>query len=217
MLKTIKIVVLSIIIILFFNKQILSYFFLYSFSQWTNREILVDKFKINYYEGSIVIDNLRMKNLKEFYFNNIFESKKVIIKYNPKSLFTSLIIVNDLIIDNPKFFLEIIAESKEIYDDNIGLAKKITTNTPDKIWPKKNKDINFLILKVNIRDAKTFVKTSLSSTPKKINLSNMYFYNVGNEKNYQHYKDVLKTILFDLIGSSSDLKLKSYLKKIYNF
>ena len=121
------------------------------------------------------------------------------------------------------FFLELIEnlskseDSPITYDDNIGVAKKITENTPDKIWPDKKKDINFLISKAKIIGAKTFIKTSFLPIPTEIDLSDMYFNKIGNEKNYQHYKDVLNLILFDIIARTSDLELQKLLKKIYNF
>ena len=83
--------------------------------------------------------------------------------------------------------------------------------------PDKKKDINFLILKTKISGAKAFIKISSLTTPTKIKLSDMYFNNIGNEKNYQHYKEVLRLILFDTIASTTDFELKKVLKKIYNY
>ena len=71
-----------------------------------------------------------------------------------------------------------------------------------------------MILKTKIIGAKTFIKTSSLPIPTEIDLSDMYFNKIGNEKNYQHYKDVLKFILFDIIASTSDFELKKLLKKI---
>ena len=77
--------------------------------------------------------------------------------------------------------------------------------------------INFLILKAKIIKAKAFIKTSSLPIPTEIDLSDMYFNKVGNEKNYQHYKEVLRLILFDTIASTTDFELKKLLKKIYNY
>ena len=64
-------------------------------------------------------------------------------------MFSELIIITHLRIEKPKFFLELIEkkfnseelpkEKKIIYEDNIGLAKKINENLPDKIWAIKKK------------------------------------------------------------------------------
>ena len=215
--KTIKIFILLIVIVLVFNNQIISYALIYSFSKWTRHEITLDKLQINYIQSLITINGLRIKSPNEFYHDNIFESEKITLSYNPQSLLTNLITYNNLIIENPKFFVELIEESPKTYDDNIGLAKKYIKNTPDKIWPDKDKkkDINFLILKTEIKGAKVSIKTSHLSTPTKIDLSDMYFNKIGNEKGYQHYKDVFKLIFFDIIARISDPELKKLLKKTY--
>ena len=215
--KTIKIFILLIVVVLVFNKQIISYALIYGFSKWTRHEITLDKLQINYIQSLITINGLRIKSPNEFYYDNIFESEKITLSYNPQSLLTNLITYNNLIIENPKFFVELIEESPKVYDDNISVAKKYIKNTPDKIWPDKDKkkDINFLILKTEIKGAKVSIKTSHLSTPTKIDLSDMYFDKIGNEKGYQHYKDVFKLILFDLIARISNPELKKLLKKTY--
>ena len=227
--KAIKIFILLIVVALVFNKQLITYYYSYKFSKWIERQFVVDKFYIDY-PNSIVVSGIKIKNSNPFYYEYILESEKIALNFDLKSLlFSNLIIINNLIVENPKFFLEIneINENSSknedssitpiTYDDNIGLAKKITENTPDKIWPDKKKDINFLILKTKISGAKAFIKISSLTTPTKIKLSDMYFNNIGNEKNYQHYKEVLRLILFDTIASTTDFELKKLLKKIYNY
>ena len=227
--KAIKIFILLIVVALVFNKQLITYYYSYKFSKWIERQFVVDKIYIDY-PNSIVVSGIKIKNSNPFYYEYILESEKIALNFDLKSLlFSNLIIINNLIVENPKFFLEIVEinenssknEDSSItritYDDNIGLAKKITENTPDKIWPDKKKDINFLILKTKISGAKAFIKISSLTTPTKIKLSDMYFNNIGNEKNYQHYKEVLRLILFDTIASTTDFELKKLLKKIYNY
>ena len=196
--KAIKIFILLIVVALVFNKQLITYYYSYKFSKWIERQFVVDKFYIDY-PNSIVVSGIKIKNSNPFYYEYILESEKIALNFDLKSLlFSNLIIINNLIIENPKFFLDIVEinenssknEDSSItsitYDDNIGLAKKITGNTTDKIWPDKKNDINFLILKTKISGAKAFIKISSFTTPTKIKLSDMYFNNIGNEKNYQH-------------------------------
>ena len=99
--------------------------------------------------------------------------------------------------------------------DNIGLAKKINEKIPDKIWPKKNKDINFLIKKSNLYGSLGYIKVPQISKPSKIKLSEMKFTSFGNDKNYRHYKDILNSILFDLYARTDEIELKQLLKEIY--
>lgn len=227
--KIIKIFIFFVVILFVFNKQIISQVLLYSFSKWTDREIEVDKFQINYRKNFILIEDAKIKNLNEFYYNNFIEVDKIFLSYDFKSLFSHLIIVNDLTVENPKFYLELIEKSsvelspnkiQQIYHDNVGESKKIVKRSPSKIWPKKSKDKNFLILEVKINAAKVFIKTFLYKDPTKIDLSNIYHTRVGNGGGeggtYIHHKSVLKSEIIDLIATIPDLKLRNFLDKIYN-
>ena len=60
--------------------------------------------------------------------------------------------IDNLTVENPKFFLEIIKKpstelspnkKQEIYEDNIGAVKKIIKSEPRKIWPKKKRILIF--------------------------------------------------------------------------
>jgi len=226
MLKVIKFFFLLFVLILIFNKQLISYYFSYKFSKWTERELAFNKFDIDY-PNKIEISGIKLKNSKNLFYDNIFESDKVTIVFELNSLFFSnLIIVQSLTIESPRFFLDIFENNKtkidninssKTFEDNIGLAKKINENSPDKIWPEKRRDINFLILKAKITGAKAFIKVSTLLMPSEVKLSNMQFIKIGNEKNYQHYKDVLRIILFDIMASTTEPELKKILKIIYKY
>ena len=227
MLKIIKILIFCIVVLLVFNKQIIKHTLLYAFSKWVDREITVEKFEINYNQGSMIINNAKIINPSEFYYDNLVEIQKVILGYNFKSLFTDVIIINNLTIENPSFFLELIdkpsvklspEKTQKIYSDNVGGAKKIVKSTPKKIWPKKDKDINFLILKVKINGAEALIKTPLSPEATKIELSDINYSKIGNAwqlGSYWHHKDALKKIYYDMLQSLSDLELKNFLMDIY--
>ena len=133
-----------IFIILIFNKQIIKHVFLYGFAKWIDRQITVDRLDIYYDQALIVVHGLKVKNSKKFYYDNLLKVEKITLNIDKKSFFSNLIIIENLIIENPEFFLEIIKKTHTVYNDNIGLASKITENKPDKIWPKKILDITFL-------------------------------------------------------------------------
>ena len=213
--------------IIFFNKKMIELYFSYKLSNWVEKRIIFDDFNIKY-PDLISINQLKIVNLDSFYYENVFEAEKVAIKFDLRSLlFNELIIITHLRIEKPKFFLELIEkkfsseeltkEKKIIYEDNIGLAKKINENLPDKIWPIKKKDVNFLILRSYISDGKTYIKVSSIIEPFENLLSDFRFTNVGNHKEHQHYKEVLKLMFFDMYASVKDYDLKKLLKKVYNF
>ena len=71
MIKAIKIFIFFIILLVVFSKQIISHTSLYFFSKLIDREIVVDEFQINYRQNSIFINNFKIMNPKEFYYDVI--------------------------------------------------------------------------------------------------------------------------------------------------
>ena len=216
-------VLIIISILVFFNKKIVSYFFINKFSNWVERPVKIKKLNFNY-SGYVKIEDIEISNNNKNYFKNIFKAEKIEINFDMNSIFSDLILIKSLDIYNPEFFLDIKikkdnqnVDNKEIYEDNIGLAKKINENTPDKIWPKKNKDINFLIKKSNLYGSIGYIKVPQILNSSKIKLSQMKFSSFGNDKNYRHYKDILSSILFDLYARTHEIELKQLLKEIYKF
>ena len=217
------IVLIIIIILISFNKKIVSYYYINKFSNWVERPVKIKKIKFDY-SGYVKIEDIEISNNNKNYFKNIFKAKKIEINFNMNSIFSDLIVIESLNLYNPEFFLDIDikkdyqnTDNKKIYEDNIGLAKKINENIPDKIWPKKNKDVNFLIKKSNLYGSLGYIKVPQISNPSKIKLSQMKFSSFGNDKNYRHYKDILNSILFDLYARTDEIELKQLLKEIYKF
>ena len=215
------IVLIFISTLIFFNKKIVSYYYINKFSNWVERPVKIKKMNSNY-SGYVKIEDIKILNYEKKYYKNIFKAEKIEINFDISSIFSNLILIKSLDIYDPEFFLDIVIKkdnrnNKSIYEDNIGLAKKINENTPDKIWPKKNKDINFLIKKSNLHGGVGYIKVPQVLNPSKVKLSQMKFSSFGNDKNYRHYKDVLNSILFDLYARIDEIELKQLLKEIYKF
>lgn len=228
MIKKIKFVFLSIIILFFLffllNKKVASYIILNNLSKWTERTVTVDRIDIDYSKKLINLVGLKILNKPDFYDENIFEAKKITIEIKLFSLFSDLVLINKIILHEPRFFFEIknvIKKSKkETIKDNLGLVEKIIEQTPSKIYPSKKKDKNFMILNSTIKNSKTFIRYPNSSKILTIKLSNMSFQNTGNSnpaknENYQHYKDVLSLIMKDIYFRIPDNELRVFLKKNY--
>ena len=217
------IVLILISILIFFNKKIISYYYINKFSNWVERPVKIKKLNFNY-SGYVKIEDIEILNYDKNYYKNIFKAEKIEISFDINSIFSDLILIKSLDIYDPEFFLDIDIkkdnqnnDNKIFYEDNIGLAKKINEKTPDKIWPKKNKDINFLINKSNLYGGVGYIKVPQILNPSKVKLSQMRFSSFGNDKNYRHYKDILKSILFDLYARTDEIELKQLLKEIYKF
>ena len=216
---------LILTLVLFHNKLIENYFS-YKLSKWVERKVILKNFKYKY-PDIISISNLRILNKNPIYFKDIFYADKIEINFDLKSfLFEDLIIIYKLKINKPEFFLEVLLKNKPELklnktspvtgvEDNIGLAKKINEKTPDKIWPQKNRDINFLIMDSELVKGKAFIKISSIKESSRINLSTFKFYKIGNHYDYKHYKKALELMLFDIIARLDNVEKKKILKKIY--
>ena len=213
-----------IIILVIFHDKIIENYINYKLSKWVEKDISFKEFSFEY-PNSVSITGLNIISSNPINYKNIFESDKIYFNIDLKTyFFNGLVIINDLVIENPNFFLELVVkkgsdESKEkiIIEDNIGVAKKINEKLPDKIWPQKKKDKNFLILKSFINNGTAFIKISSIKDQSKISLSNFEFSNIGNQKGFQHYKDILKIIFLDIFGREPDLSKKKILKEVYKF
>lgn len=223
--KILIIFFLLILLLTIFNKQILKIIFKYKLSQWVEKDVIIKNIDINY-SGQIVMDEIQILNVKKNYYKNIFEADKIIIKFSLTSLISKrLIIINSLNVEKPTFYLDIVEKvvknennkKQIIYEDNLGLAEKIYKNIKDRIWPKKIVDINFLILKSNISNPKSYIKLSSFSEETEVQMSNFEFVKVGNSGGGQHFKDVLRIIFFDIIARIDDLDLRKSIKRIYQF
>ncbi len=217
------IIVFFVILIVFFNEKVVEKYFLYKFSNWVERKVEFDEFKYNF-PCYISVYGLKVLNKDTKFYEYTFKTDKIFLNFDLNSyLFKKLIIINELKIENPEFYLEIIEKKikkenklESTFKDNIGIAEKINNKMPDKVWPKKVRDINFLILKSSIVNGKAFIKISSILQETKIKLSTFKFTNVGNDKKFQHYKSALEIMLFDIIGRVEDFDKRNKLKKAYN-
>ena len=217
--KSIFFIILIIVLSIFFSNNLIKQITVFSLSKWTEQKVNIEAVKLNLSENKIIIKKLVIKNkIDELYFENLFVVKKIIINFKFKSIFNNPVIIDNVLFENPKYYLELFynPENDIIKNDSIGLVENIISNDKPLIYKKKKIDINFLISKIVIK--KPFVILKLSTEPEEINigLSEMKFSKVGNSKKAQHYKDVFKIILTDLFFRIPDENLQKKIKKTYN-
>ena len=216
---------------LVFDKKIISSYLLNNLSKAVGQKVTADLDKINYVNGLVILNNFKIINKDNFIFKNMFQADQIVININLKSIFSSLIIVKSLTITNPQFFIEIketINKNEEKnsakVEDNLGIVEKINNNKVPKIYPKKQKDKNFIIFKTDFKNFKTYLKYPDNKKKYEIKLSNMVLQNIGNVNSQQtdkyksqHYKNILKLIYQDIYLRIPDQKLRKYIKKHYKF
>jgi len=215
--KYIFIIFFIIFIFITFNKVIFSKIIIFSLSKWVERDLLVKEVNINYHSKEIVFSSVEIRNDDKFFYKNIFEIDKIQLKYDLSSFFTDLVIIDYLIFENIRFFLEFDEVKEKIIDDNIGLAIKNNKNYKPKIYPQKRKDKNFLIQETELINSKVFIKILDDDKKIKVNLSNISFFKISNKSEFNHYKNAFKIILNDIFFKVPDQKMKNLIKKTYKF
>ena len=207
-----SLILLSII----FNERIVKFSLEKTFSNWLNREVVIGIVETDILEKVIIIKNIEVLNKKKLLIKNIFKIEKIIFNFEIKKIFQQKIYFNLISIENSDFVFEINEIKKNIYKDNIDVVEKISSNKPDKIWPKKLIDINFEINDLYIKNFNVKLVTNLSNQNYETNLELIQFNNIGNSKNVSHYKDALKIISKLIFLKIPDEKLRKNLFFLYS-
>lgn len=183
-------------------------------SKWIERDVFIERVNIDYLNSELILEKLEVRGGNKSYYKNIFEADKIKIKYNFKSLFNNLIKIDDLYVTNTIFFFEV-DDKVDLKEDRNIVKKIIDKNQQSQIYPKKKVDKNFIILKTTISNSRSIIKTESKDKEIKLNLSDMSFVKVGNAKEAQHFKDVFKILLGDLLLRIRDQKLREIIIKTY--
>ena len=209
-----------LIFIFLFDNKILSYFFSEKISNWTEYNSKINISKVNYFKGELEIDKIKIKNTKNIE-SDVFDANLIFIDFDYQSLFSNLIIINQVIIIDPVFYLDIKTQNNNTKLNKRNIIDNINiTDNSKKIYPSKKRDKNFLISNLSIKNSKATIRYKKYINDLNINLSNITFSNVGNagkEKgnNFQHYKDVFRLILSDIFFKIPNYELRELIKKNY--
>jgi len=217
--KLIIILALFLLFLILFNKKIIQLAFEKKLSQWTEYNTKLNLYKFDFFSGHIRIKDIKLKNKLNYFNQNLFEASQIKIDIEPYTYFDELVIINRLDLKNPKFFFEIKNIRNEKITDNLNLIDKLLKKQKPKVYPKKLRDKNFVIINLNIKDAIAYIKYENYDENMIIPLSDMSFSKVGNsghsDPEFKHYKNVMKIILSDIFFKIPDKNLRELIKEKY--
>ena len=75
--KIFKIFLSFILVILIFNKKIISYYYLKKFSSWVERPVEISHVNFEY-SGLVEVEDIKILNSNENYYQNIYQGKFLI-------------------------------------------------------------------------------------------------------------------------------------------
>ena len=106
--KSIFFIILIIVLSIFFSNNLIKQITVFSLSKWTEQKVNIEAVKLNLSENKIIIKKLVIKNkTDELYFENLFVVKKIIINFKFKSIFNNPVIIDNVLFENPKYYLEL--------------------------------------------------------------------------------------------------------------
>ena len=217
--KLILTLALFLLFLIFFNKKIIQLAIEKKLTQWTEYNTKLNLHKFDLFSGEIKIKDIKLKNKFNYFNQNLFEASQIKIYLEPNTYFDELVVISSLDLKNPKFFFEIKNIKNEKITDNLNLIDKLLKKQKPKVYPKKVKDKNFVIINLNIKDAIAYIKYENYDENIIIPLSDMSFRKVGNsgypDSEFKHYKNVMKIILSDIFFKIPDKNLRELIKEKY--
>ena len=184
-------------------------------SKWLKRDVQISKIKKNFIEGRLILNDIVVKNIYGET-DYLFKSDLIIIDYTFNSLLQGILKINSLVIKNNHINIEVFKINEEIYKDNIDIAEKITLNKPDKIWPKKMFDFNFVINLTEIINLKINIFSNFEKKENVTKFGKIEFRNIGNHKSTKHYKDALREVMTSAVYNLTNDELRKKLMKYIN-
>ena len=220
--KLILLLALIFLLLIFLNKNIFQIILETKISEWTKYNSNLILSKLNFFSGEIEITNFELQNKKNFFYDNMFEANLIKIELDPKTYFNELVVIKSAIMEKPKFYFEIknIKKGKNTeIKDNLNLIEKLSKKKEKEVFPKKNRDKNFIILNLKIKDAIAVIKYENRDENITVNLSDMSFIKVGNSGHsdieFQHFKKIMRIILSDIFFKIPDQYLRAIIKEKY--
>ena len=221
--KIVYFFLITLIFIFIFNTKILNYFLVKKISNFGEYNITFNISKLDYFNSELEIDRIEIKKNKNLEIN-IFEANLIIIDFNYESLFSNLVILDNVAIIEPILYFEVKdldrVSNTKITIGNLDLSNNSPKDNSPKIYPPKKRDKNFLISNLLIKNSKAIIKYPKDVKDLKIDLSEIVFKKVGNagkkgDNNFQHYKDAMKLILSDMFFKIPDYDLRNSIKEMY--
>ncbi len=174
--------------------------------QMTKTPASLEKADVSLLSGKISLKGFKIGNPAGFVSKNAFELAEISVKFEPKSLFSSKIIINEIKIDGTKIAAELAQTGNVnlmILNDNIqGYLGNPTQNDPNnsnKIAQKKNEEKSEkAVLVKDLRITNSSLDFAFMTQKMKVKLPDIQQKNIGEKK-----KETLPDLVADIFGTLS--------------
>ena len=159
-----------------------------------DRDTEIGNLKINYLKGEAIAKNIKLNN-KNFS-KDLLNIDNIYIKLDTASIFSNIIKIDTVDIEglSLNYFFELKIKGLKDYknvDDNVKSLDKTMIEGSANSTSSKQFNIN----KLNIRKNNLSINNSELKINDQISLKDMQFNNIGNTKNSNDYKKVIREVL----------------------
>tara|TARA_B100000767_G_C19651271_1_gene486838 strand:+ start:297 stop:1040 length:744 start_codon:yes stop_codon:yes gene_type:complete len=159
-----------------------------------DRDTEIGNLKINYLKGEAIAKNIKLNN-KNFS-KDLLNIDNIYIKLDTASIFSNIIKIDTVDIEglSLNYFFELKIKGLKDYknvDDNVKSLDKTMIEGSNNSTSSKQFNIN----KLNIRKNNLSINNSELKINDQISLKDMQFNNIGNTKNSNDYKKVIREVL----------------------
>ena len=202
--KKIFLFLLSLVIIIyglseFVGDRIIKQIVENNISNSLDRDTEIGDLKIDYLKGEVIAKDIKLNNEK--FSEDLLSIKNVYVKLDSATIFSNVIRIDRVDIDgfNLNYFFKLKIKGLNDYknvDDNVKSLDKTMIEGSGKSTSSKQ----FNISELNIRKINLSVNNPELKISDQISLKDMKFENIGNTKNSNDYKIVIRDVLKKIVN-----------------
>ena len=202
--KKIILFLLSLVIIVyglseFIGDRIIKQIVESNISNSLDRDTEIGDLKINYLKGEAIAKDIKLNNKK--FSEELLSIKNAYVKLDTASIFSNIIKIDRVDIDGLKlnYFFKLKIKGLNDYknvDDNVKSLDKTMIEGSGKSTSSKQ----FNISELNVRKINLSVNNPDLKISDQISLNDMKFENIGNTKNSNDYKKVIRDVLKKIVN-----------------
>ena len=164
-----------------------------------DRDTEIGDLKINYLKGEAIAKNIKLNNKK--FSEDLLLIKNAYVKLDTTSIFSNIVRIDRVNIEglNFNYFFKLKIKGFNDYknvDDNVKSLDKTMIEGSGKSTSSKQ----FNISELNVRKIKLSVNNPKLKISDQISLKDMKFKNIGNTKNSNDYKKVIRDVLKKIVN-----------------
>ena len=181
--------IISVIFVAFFSDIIIKKSFESILSNNLNRSVKIGDFDVGYLSGEVNLKQIEIDN-KDFP-GKLLVVEQAFAKLDALSFYEDVIVIDNIVLDgiSVNYFFDITNRARSNFTS---LKRTLKSKTRSSGKPNDKK---FLIKQLNIKDINVSASSTKLNLNQKVKLSDFKFENLGNTKESENYKTIVREML----------------------